>query len=95
MSATQTVSSSIENQTEFQIYWKFDSQLKHCKNVVDLTERKIIAFANKQNEWDKARLLTMLNQYKHGQIRVCWKKGCPMYAYVNADSPFKSYVEEK
>jgi hypothetical protein len=86
MSATQIVSTNVENQTQFQTYWKFDSQLKHCKNIVDLTEHKIIAFANKQNEYDKARMLTILNQYKNGQIQVMWRKGVPLYTYIDPNN---------
>lgn len=91
MSAIQTVQANVENQTQFQIYWKFDNQLKHCKNIVDLTERKIIAFANKQNEYDKARLMTMLNQYRNGQVKIKWLKGCPMYAYVDPNNICDAY----
>ncbi len=91
MSVSQQSTTNFENQTQFQIYWKFDTILKYSKNVVDLTERKIIIFANKQNEYEKARVQTMLQQYRNGQIAIAWRNGCPFYVYVDPNSPEKSY----
>jgi hypothetical protein len=57
---------------------------KDTKNVIDLTERKLVRLASSHTDENIRKIAArMLHDYTNGKIAVAWEEGClPIYHFI-------------
>ncbi len=68
--------------TDFQIY----SGKTSAKNVIDFTERKLIAYAlSVKDVQQKLVLAALVVDYRAGRMAIAWRRGLPVPIKVTKD----------
>lgn len=70
-----------ERCTEFQLHGGMLG-----RNVVDFTEQKLLRYAEKANDpQQKLVLMSMVKEYRSGDIAIAWRKGQPVFVRVTRE----------
>lgn len=57
------------------------------RNVIDFTERKLVLYAAKTHDsQQKLVLMSMVEDYRKGNIAIAWRHGAPIYLKVTKEA---------
>lgn len=72
---------STGTRTDFQCYTDFSD--KSIKNVVDWTDRRLVALIKESEGSRRSKYIDLLNDYRAGKVAIAWQGGLPLFSRLN------------